>query len=77
MKRMTSEQAAARATLIGRMENWRKERNAIDAQRDALIREGAADEMSNSEIAAHMEIGRNTVISVLGAKNSSEGEGER
>jgi DNA invertase Pin-like site-specific DNA recombinase len=75
MTHMTSEQAAARADLIARMENWRKRQAAVAAERDTLIREGAADKMSNTEVAAHLGINRGTVIRTLGIDgDSTEGQ---
>jgi len=72
MKHMTHEQALARADLIKRLENWRKKQDAVAVERDALIREAATDEMSNTEVAAHMGINRGTVIRVLGTDDESE-----
>ena len=45
---------------------------AVTAERDALIREGNADGMPNTEIAEHIDISRGTVISVLGKSSSKE-----
>ena len=72
MKHMTSEQAAARADLIKRMESWREKHTAVIAERDALIREGKTDGMSNSETAEHMDIHRGTVIRVLGSNENGD-----
>jgi DNA invertase Pin-like site-specific DNA recombinase len=73
---MTSEQAQRRADLIKRLEGYREKRARmlaeLDAERDGLIREAKADDMSNTEVADHMGAGRNTVIRVLGS-NESQG----
>jgi DNA-binding NarL/FixJ family response regulator len=73
MTYMDSEQMKARAALIKRLEGWPLKHTAVYAERDKLIKEAAGEGMSNTEIAAHMEISRGTVISVLGAEDSKEG----
>jgi hypothetical protein len=58
----------AYAAMIKRLDDWAQ----VNRQRDRLIKEAREFGVSKSEIAAHMDINRGTVIRVLGTDDNEE-----
>lgn len=73
MRNMSHDQILATAAMVKRLDDWA----ATVASRDALIQDAHAAGLSNTTIAAHMKISRNTVIAVLGTDDESSEEAGR
>jgi predicted DNA-binding protein (UPF0251 family) len=68
---MSHDELLAYAAMVKRLDEWAQ----TVASRDELIREAKAANMSNAQIARHMGISRQTVITVLGTDDESSEEG--
>ena len=68
MKDMSHAELLAYAAMVKRLEDWA----ATIAGRDDLIREAHEAGASNTQIAKHMGISRQTVITVLGTDDEAE-----